>query len=190
MAADQVLIGTNKGRRKLNRFARERRFGPAWAQSYLLMPDEKLICKQNAVAVDHKLINGNLFRVISESPQSPWRHATQRPYTPVDEPTATPLLSLQDSPEEWSYAEIFVGGLLENYYPDYEHIAPHIMMSAQARYNLGCLDFDYGYAITVHASQGSEWDHVVVCDDWEGRDRLQWLYTAVTRAKQKLIWVR
>lgn len=43
--------------------------------------------------------------------------------------------------------------------------------------------FWYGYAITCHQSQGSEWPNVVVCDDWPGtKDRDRWLYTAITRA--------
>lgn len=54
--------------------------------------------------------------------------------------------------------------------------------------------FDYAYAITCHASQGSEWDTVVVIDDsWDDRQnpnfRSEWRYTAATRAKNKLIWV-
>ncbi len=50
--------------------------------------------------------------------------------------------------------------------------------------------FDYGYCTTVHKSQGSEWDKVILfvqrnsyqTDD----DYKRWLYTAVTRAKEKL----
>ena len=52
--------------------------------------------------------------------------------------------------------------------------------------------FDFGYAISVHRSQGSEWDKVIVyADDLFGDDllRKQLLYTSVTRAKKKLILV-
>lgn len=46
--------------------------------------------------------------------------------------------------------------------------------------------FWFGYAITCHQSQGSEWKHVVVCDDWPGSfDKDKWLYTAVTRASKQ-----
>ena len=52
---------------------------------------------------------------------------------------------------------------------------------------------DYAYAITCHASQGSEWPSVLVYDDHmrssDALSRLRWLYTAVTRAKEKLIFV-
>ena len=54
--------------------------------------------------------------------------------------------------------------------------------------------FDFGYALTVHKSQGSEWDNVMVieqpCKYWSGRDWNRWLYTAVTRAKNRLLIVR
>lgn len=49
----------------------------------------------------------------------------------------------------------------------------------------------WGYAITCHKSQGSEWPRVVIIDDgWRGNgteDRKKWIYTAITRASQKLI---
>lgn len=49
---------------------------------------------------------------------------------------------------------------------------------------------DYGYALTVHKSQGSEWDHVVVYADknW-GSDIERWKYTAATRARKRLTWI-
>ncbi len=47
----------------------------------------------------------------------------------------------------------------------------------------------YGYAVTCHKSQGSEWDHVVVVDEWMPPavwDMKRWRYTAITRAAKKL----
>jgi len=48
---------------------------------------------------------------------------------------------------------------------------------------------DYGYVITCHKSQGSEWDHVLVLDEWmppQVWDMKRWRYTAITRAAKKL----
>ena len=49
-------------------------------------------------------------------------------------------------------------------------------------------EFTYGYALTVHKAQGSQWDDVVLFDEsyafQESRDR--WLYTGITRAAQRL----
>jgi exodeoxyribonuclease-5 len=52
-------------------------------------------------------------------------------------------------------------------------------------------EFDYGYVLTVHKAQGSQWDDVVLFDESfafpESRDR--WLYTGVTRAARRLTLV-
>ena len=53
-------------------------------------------------------------------------------------------------------------------------------------------DFDYGYALTVHKAQGSQWDNVVLFDEsYAFREtRARWLYTAITRAAERLTIVR
>jgi ATP-dependent exoDNAse (exonuclease V) alpha subunit len=53
-------------------------------------------------------------------------------------------------------------------------------------------EFDYGYALTVHKAQGSQWNHVVLFDESSAfrDDRNRWLYTGITRAAEKLIVVR
>lgn len=50
--------------------------------------------------------------------------------------------------------------------------------------------FWWGYAITCHQSQGSEWKQVIVCDEWPGQDHDRWLYTAITRASLRCTVVR
>jgi len=53
--------------------------------------------------------------------------------------------------------------------------------------------FNYGYALTVHKSQGSEWDAVLLYNKKMTKqteeDYQRWLYTGVTRASEKLIMV-
>ena len=53
----------------------------------------------------------------------------------------------------------------------------------------GTQDFDYGYAITAHKSQGSQWNNVLIFDEsWCFReDANRWLYTAITRAQTKVL---
>jgi hypothetical protein len=50
----------------------------------------------------------------------------------------------------------------------------------------GC-EWELGYAISVHKSQGSEWPIVfVMLDEYRGAQQImtrQWLYTAISRAK-------
>ncbi|HTR14915.1 MAG TPA: FYDLN acid domain-containing protein [Roseiarcus sp.] len=53
-------------------------------------------------------------------------------------------------------------------------------------------EFDYGYALTVHKAQGSQWDHVMLFDEsFAFREhRARWLYTGLTRAARRLTVVR
>jgi len=51
----------------------------------------------------------------------------------------------------------------------------------------------YGYALTVHSAQGSEWDKVLVIEEGFPYDKVEhqrWLYTATTRASSRLVLVR
>ena len=50
------------------------------------------------------------------------------------------------------------------------------------------LHVDYGYCLTCHKSQGSQWDHVAVFDESQifRHNAARWLYTAVTRAAQSV----
>lgn len=51
--------------------------------------------------------------------------------------------------------------------------------------------FDFGYCVSVHKSQGSEWNRVIMFDERNSHqsddDYTRWLYTGITRAKEKLI---
>lgn len=63
--------------------------------------------------------------------------------------------------------------------PKYSHLLP--------------LEFTYAYAITTHKSQGSEWDKVLVIEErfpFDKEEHARWLYTACTRASEKLVLVR
>lgn len=52
-----------------------------------------------------------------------------------------------------------------------------------------CL-YDFGYCLTAHKAQGSEWDEVIVVEEladiWDSR---RWRYTVATRAKEKLTYL-
>lgn len=53
-------------------------------------------------------------------------------------------------------------------------------------------EFDYGYALTVHKAQGSQWDSVLLFDESYcfRKDKWRWLYTGITRAAEKLTVVK
>jgi exodeoxyribonuclease-5 len=47
----------------------------------------------------------------------------------------------------------------------------------------------WGYCLTCHKAQGSEWADVLVFNEGWGEDRFRWLYTAITRESQRLTLV-
>ena len=54
----------------------------------------------------------------------------------------------------------------------------------------GLAEATFGWAITCHKAQGSQWENIIVWDDGLGRteqDRRRWLYTAITRAERGLV---
>lgn len=54
-------------------------------------------------------------------------------------------------------------------------------------------EFDYAYAITIWKAQGSEWNNVVVLEEdfpYDKETHARAIYTAATRASQKLVLVR
>lgn len=62
---------------------------------------------------------------------------------------------------------------------------------AKYNYKSGLNRFDYGYAITCHKSQGSEFDNVVIYNEPLGDsiEQRRWLYTAITRGRKKVTLV-
>ena len=62
--------------------------------------------------------------------------------------------------------------------PKYQHLIPY--------------EFLYGYAITCHKAQGSEWGKVLVIEEkfpFNKEEHARWLYTACTRASEKLVLI-
>ncbi|MAM10760.1 MAG: ATP-binding protein [Rhizobiaceae bacterium] len=157
--ADQVLVGTNRTRRRYNQRLRELKgFSQVYPQA-----GDKLVCLRNDPAKG--LLNGSLWKVMSASKE-----------------TVKPGINLLVNPEEddpdRGAARI---KLLKAAFEDSQTEIP---WSTKKRYD----DFDYGYALTVHKAQGSQWNNVVLFDEsWAFRDtRERWLYTAITRAAERL----
>ncbi|MBU4527963.1 MAG: ATP-dependent RecD-like DNA helicase [Hoeflea sp.] len=163
LAADQVLVGTNRTRRRYNQRLRELKgFDQAFPQA-----GDKLVCLRNDPAKG--LLNGSLWQVMTSSKETV-------------KPGINLLVRPEDDDMERGSAKI---KLLKSAFDDPDLEIP---WQTKKRYD----DFDYGYALTVHKAQGSQWNSVVLFDEsWAFRDsRERWLYTAITRAAERLVIVR
>jgi len=77
----------------------------------------------------------------------------------------------------------------KGHYDDHVHLDPE-RSRRDWKAMRGLIETVWGYAITCHKSQGSQWENVIVYDDGLGRtaeDRARWLYTAITRAERGLV---
>jgi exodeoxyribonuclease-5 len=51
-------------------------------------------------------------------------------------------------------------------------------------------EFTYGYAITTHKAQGSQWEKVLIVEEnfpFDKTEHARWLYTSLTRAEEKAV---
>ncbi len=82
--------------------------------------------------------------------------------------------------------------LYEEVMKDYEHLTSKYAKFQKVKENeyFNGLQVKFSYAITCHKSQGGQWNTVFIEQPYlpEGidRDYIRWLYTAITRAKDKL----
>lgn len=81
-------------------------------------------------------------------------------------------------------------------YEDYQHIKPKKVGYDSVRNNqfFNALQVKFAYAITCHKAQGGQWKAVFIdqgyfTNDMLNLEYLRWLYTAVTRATEKLYLV-
>ena len=127
----------------------------------LPMAGDKLVCLRNNRRKG--LFNGGLW-MVKERPK-PRRQIIRMRLKP-DEDLGERLIKVSVRPE------CFTGTIEEFDWPQ------------RKAYD----EFDFGYVLTVHKAQGSQWDDVVLFDESgafpDNRDR--WLYTGVTRAAKRL----
>jgi exodeoxyribonuclease-5 len=161
LEADQVLVGRNATRRAYNARMRERR----GFTDEMPSAGDKLVCLRNNRKKG--LFNGGLWMVKERGGRKGGTKAgilTMR-LLPDDE-TATRGVKVSVRPE------CFSGGIEQ---VDWQRRKPYD-------------EFDYGYVLTVHKAQGSQWNVVVLFDESfafpDSRER--WLYTGVTRAAKRL----
>jgi len=158
-ASDQMISGKNSTRVHMNGVFREH-FG---YKGNIPLATERVICLKNEN--DIGMLNGEMYEVMEVTDKNPALNYFNMVVSSKDNDEKSnlkirPLRYLFDGskePEHW-------------------------------KMKLGRQQMTYGYCLTAHKSQGSQWDSVYIIDESEVfRDMWwRWLYTAITRASEKV----
>jgi exodeoxyribonuclease-5 len=167
----QVICGRNATRLQLN-LAMKRASG--FGGIYPTGQGEKIICLKNRN--DLGLVNG-MFIDLTELKDE-------------DDISLTAVITTEDGQK--------IGGtngarerlrVYKGYFDD--HVTPDPERERRDHWKKKTIiEAVWGWAITCHKAQGSQWENVIVYDDGLGRtaeDRARWLYTAITRAERGLV---
>ncbi len=89
------------------------------------------------------------------------------------------LVTMRVTPEDDSAAKPVKVSVLPNFFDGTEDEVPWELRKHTD-------EFTFGYALTVHKAQGSQWDDVVLFDEGFAfrEHRARWLYTGLTRAAE------
>ena len=184
--ADQILCATNKTKDEVNAAMRSLRgFGPE------PQVNDKIISLKNqwdfGSAIGTPLTNGSIgnidgFRI--DYKYLP-RYITSEPIEII----YTNMLTedgevFHDIPIDYKYLKTGQESLT-------------LKQKYKMKENKRCPDppfeFNYGYCITTHKAQGSEWDKILVFEEnfpFDKQMHKRWLYTAITRASEKIVVVK
>lgn len=159
LGADQLLCGLNRARTAYNRRIRALKGLVGQGETWHPTAGDRLICLKNKR--DKQLFNGGMWTANSVGDKF---RCFGIEATSLDE---------ERDPLTLEVAEEFFNGT--------EH---SIDWRERRKYD----EFTFGWAITCHKSQGSQWDNVIVFDESGAfrEARSNWLYTAVTRAAERV----
>ena len=190
--ADQIICATNANRISLNNQLRQLN----GFQGDLPQDGEKMICLQNYwedVSEDGESVLVNGTTGIIRNPFSTYimapRYVKMRNHRmPIvqgtfisDEGTTFKCVDMDEH-------------MIKNGQPFLEWRESYAL--GRLRNKIGDItprQFTYGYAITCHKAQGSEWEKVLVIEEtfpFDKTEHARWLYTACTRSAQKLVLLR
>ena len=185
--ADQILVGTNATRIAINNQMRN-----LLGKGSTPEDGDKVICLRNYwdnfAENDDPLVNGTIgyikdvYETFNKTPSWAGNQIIKVLNANFVSDSNADFGSLQMDEKE-----ILTGERCLDYKTIYR------LMSSPRTQHLIPMEFTYGYAITYWKAQGSEWDKVVVLEEkfpYDKETHARAMYTAVTRATEKLVWVR
>ena len=188
--ADIIICATNETRYNINKQKRELLGFHGELQS-----GEKIIIKRNywdcCDEDGNALVNGTIGTV-----QNPFESFIRIPNYIKNNRRNIPLICCDFTPDG--------GSTLSNLDIDKDFLlTEQPCVDWRVSYQLGKLKSKigdilpkqgtYGYALTGHSAQGSEWSKVLVIEEsfpFDKTEHARWLYTSCTRASEKLVLIR
>lgn len=188
--ADIIICATNKTRHNMNKQKRE-----LLGYSGALQTGERIIVKRNywedCDEDGNALVNGTIGTVAN-----PYESFVRIPSYVKNDRRDLPLVGCIFTPDG--------GKSFDTFEIDKDYLLKEEpCVDWRVSYQLGKLkpkigdilpkQATYGYALTCHAAQGSEFDKVLVIEEsfpFDKTEHQRWLYTAATRAAEKLVLVR
>lgn len=162
---DINICGKNKTREKINDIVRHKLIGIKRPEPVI---GDKIICRQNVwdrcIYDNIYLINGMIGYI-----------------TDIDvEGFNKTFMWINFRPE-------FIEDSFDNIPLDYKFL--FLSQKEKESYIAKGIKFEYGYAITCHLAQGSQYKKVLIHNEFLGDRNFykKWLYTAITRAQEKAI---
>lgn len=179
--ADQVICGKNNTRKMFNNLMRESR-------GFKGLPQEgdKMICLRNdwecTNSSEMPIVNGTIGYITKVHKYGAF--ALDAPVT--HNQTGIFIDFKPDFTDAFEYINID-----PNIPRGFESVLQQMIKNPKVRNPESVFqEMDFGYAITCHKSQGSSWKNVlVIAEVLSQKEHRRWLYTAVTRAEEKLVLV-
>jgi len=185
--ADQILVGTNAARISINNQMRE-----LLGRGKSPEESDKVICLRNYwdnfAVNDDPLVNGtigyisNVYETFNKTPSWAGNQIIKVLHADFISDSGADF-----GPLQMDEKQILTGERCLDYRTIYR------LMANWRTQHLVPMEFTYAYAITTHKSQGSSWPNVLVMEEkfpFEKEEHARWLYTACTRAENKLVLVR
>lgn len=162
LAFDQVLVGRNKTRLDYNNRLRELLELPHGEPTI----GDRVVCLRNNPR--KKLLNGQIW-IVTDAKR---KNAGKLELALAAEDVGGAMQEVKVK----THKDFFLGGEDKMAWP------------VRRQYD----EFTFGYCLTVHKAQGSQWDSVYLFDESFvfREDAARWLYTGVTRASEKITVVR
>jgi exodeoxyribonuclease-5 len=163
LAADQLLCGLNKTRHAYNARIRELRGLHGIEKPWHPVAGDRLICLRNDR--EKHIFNGSLWEASSTMYAGGPANFLKIRIKSLDEENCLPI--------DVKTPEAYFNGSEKD---------------LDWRIQRSCDEFTFGWAITCHKAQGSQWDNPLIFDESScfRNDAIKWLYTAVTRAAKRV----